>query len=201
MSGPDSKTSSKTASDDTEQVRGEKKGSRRAMLRSLGYGALAVLGSVGTVPALAQQKLELRKPALKGTGRTVQVGRLKIPQEMLDAQLTRVDRNLLRRLVVPKPLPPSTPITKMYLRPDAVSKLTPAARKLTKQDLVAMQRGKIPPRARNLTVRDIVSIKEAFAVGYAPADVLRGGELAHSCCCCCSPCCCAAAATDISLAA
>lgn len=174
---------------------------RRSLLKTMGFGAVALMGATGMYPVVAGASTSGRPDAAANLDQLAQIdpSQIRRPTQPLTAAprldpravpLKQLDANQLRQLTVVPRMPPSTPISQMGLDRRGVGMLTPAARQLTKADLENLGAGRISGKLADLTVEDINSIKGAFGGGYNP------GSLAAISCCCCTPCCCAAAVTD-----
>jgi hypothetical protein len=169
---------------------------RRAALRTIGLGTLAVLStSVTTSIAHAQ---DAPRSAM-ATRTPMEAGKLETIKAI---QLGKLDKTQLEMLKLTQRISGATPITRMGLTDEGVKYLTPAASKLTKSDLEALGRGEIDgANVRGLTVNDVESVRHAFGHFYRPGVVygqVGGGIFAADgvSCCCCTPCCCAAAVTE-----
>jgi len=168
------------SADPVDESSGVKNTKRRTLLKALGYGAVALVGSTGIYPTAGVTATD--------TPRMPTAAAQLNPAVM---ELKQLDRSQLRQLTLTKRMPGSTPITRMGLDPKGVGLLTPAAKELTKADLEALGRGQTAGKLGKLSVEDVKSIQNAFGAHYNP-----GLAAVDVSCCCCTPCCCAAAVTE-----
>ena len=90
-----------------------------------------------------------------------------------------------------KPLPNSTPITKLGFTPGELKKLSQRVKKLTKGDLITLM-GSPKGASLQLTVADLQGLQSV--VTKLVGSRTRPGP--GCCCCCCGPCCCCCAVLD-----